>query len=101
MTYDQWNVDQSDSRDEQPEGLGYGAQPEQADLAGQRQAVAGYRMQGNDGGLGEEQRQSVTRHDWAAAQVVFGEGQRQDDAGFGAQASQDPPGTEQPENQWR
>ena len=44
--------------DEQQDDMGYGAQPEQADLAGQRQ----------------------------------------DDTGYGAQASQDPYGTEQPEN---
>jgi hypothetical protein len=58
MTYDQWNIDQSDSHDEQQDDMGYGAQLEQADLAGQRQ----------------------------------------DDTGYDAQASQDPYGTEQPEN---
>ncbi len=78
MTYGQWNTDQNDSRDEQQDGMGYGAQPEQADLGAQRQDVAGDGMQADDGGFGEERRQDVT--------------------GSGAQASQDPYGTEQPEN---
>jgi hypothetical protein len=41
MTYSQWNVDQSDLRDEQQDGMGCRAQPEQADFGGRRQNVAG------------------------------------------------------------
>lgn len=93
MTYSQWNIDQSDLRDEQQHGTDYGAQPEQAELGGQRQDVAGYGMQAADLGFGGDRRQSV----WATAHEVFGQDQRQDVIGFGADASQDPNGTEQPE----
>jgi hypothetical protein len=55
MTYSQWNIDQSDLRDEQQDGMGYGAQPEQAGLGGERQDVTGFGAQPSQDSDGTEQ----------------------------------------------
>jgi hypothetical protein len=47
-------------------------------------------MQTDNGRFGQERHQSV----WAVAHEAFGHDQRQDITGFGAQASEDPYGTE-------
>jgi hypothetical protein len=55
MTYDRWNIDESDTHDEQQDDMGYGAQPEQADLGGQRQDDTGYGAQASQHPYGTEQ----------------------------------------------
>jgi len=73
MTYDQWNIDQSDSHDEQQDDMGCGAQPEHADLGGQRQDDTGYGAQASQDPYATKQRENRADCGDQAAPAGYGD----------------------------